>query len=52
MPRIDKTEMDRWQVSGGWKSLEKIAANIVSAAEEAAGRVRMAPILGVEQGLC
>ncbi|MHB8422792.1 MAG: hypothetical protein ACYC9S_09325 [Leptospirales bacterium] len=46
MPRIDKSEMDLWQVSGGWKSLEKIAADIVSAAEASAGRIRMAPLLG------
>ncbi|EQD25674.1 MAG: nucleotidyl transferase AbiEii/AbiGii toxin family protein [Nitrospirae bacterium] len=46
MPRIEKTGMDRWQESGGWKNLEKIASDIVSAAEVSAGRVRMAPVLG------
>jgi hypothetical protein len=46
MPRINKTEMDHWQGSGGWKSLEKKASDIVSAAEAAAGGVLMSPVLG------
>lgn len=46
MPRISKSEMDRWLVSGGWKSLEKKAAQIVSAAEASAGSGRLSPLLG------
>lgn len=46
MPRISKSEMDRWLVSGGWKSLEKKAAQIVSAAEASAESGRLSPLLG------
>ncbi len=46
MTRISQTEMDRWIVSGDWKSLEKKAADIVSNAEESAKSGRMDPLLG------
>ncbi len=46
MPRISKTEMDRWLASGGWKSLEKKASNIVSDAEASAKSGRLSPLLG------
>ena len=46
MPKIEKKEMDHWQSAGGWKSLEKTAADIVSATEASAGNVRMSPLLG------
>ena len=46
MPQIEKKEMDHWQSAGGWKRLEKTAADIVSATEASAGNVRMSPLLG------